>query len=242
LYYLLARYYDSTIGRFITEDSFAGDENDPMTLNRYIYARDNPERYTDPNGRMFVVETDSGQEIGVDYLYTPAVVETVTVADTERKRSEYYVTDIPASTSETGPGASMATYQNTAFGRNNPYGGGTNNPFLGYQWNTFRWQNPYGTPTGATASKSGFTCSGSADYCYWVEFGGTDPYEKIGAGVVMIFLSVGIVVYSGGAAALAEPPPGVGVYGPSYWMALGAMLVFSGFAQFGCEQAGHCSS
>ena len=25
---------------------------DPMTLDRYIYGRDNPERYTDPNGHM----------------------------------------------------------------------------------------------------------------------------------------------------------------------------------------------
>ena len=50
LYSLGARFYDPTIGRFITEDSYSGDENDPMTLNLYIYARDNPERYVDLNG------------------------------------------------------------------------------------------------------------------------------------------------------------------------------------------------
>jgi RHS repeat-associated protein len=53
LYYLLARYYDPTIGRFVTEDSYAGDDSDPMTLNRYIYGRDNPERYSDSTGRSF---------------------------------------------------------------------------------------------------------------------------------------------------------------------------------------------
>ena len=92
LYYLMARCYDPTLGRFITEDSYGGDENDPMTMNRYIYASDNPERYSDPDGHMFVVETDSGQEVGGDYLYTPAVVETVTVtnSESERKRNEYY--------------------------------------------------------------------------------------------------------------------------------------------------------
>jgi RHS repeat-associated protein len=60
LYYFGARYYDPTIGRFITEDSYEGDDNDPMTLNRYIYGRDNPERYSDPNGHWYVVSTGGG--------------------------------------------------------------------------------------------------------------------------------------------------------------------------------------
>ena len=45
LYYYGARYYDDGIGRFVTEDSYTGDFNDPLSLNLYIYARDNPERY-----------------------------------------------------------------------------------------------------------------------------------------------------------------------------------------------------
>jgi len=44
LYYFGARYYDPTIGRFITEDSYEGDDNDPMSLNMYMHGRDNPER------------------------------------------------------------------------------------------------------------------------------------------------------------------------------------------------------
>ena len=60
LYYFGARYYDPTIGRFITEDSYGGDDNDPMTLNRYIYGRDNPERYVDPNGHMLLVAEGGG--------------------------------------------------------------------------------------------------------------------------------------------------------------------------------------
>ena len=54
LYYLGARYYDTTIGRFISEDSYEGDDNDPMSLNRYAYGRDNPERYTDTSGHYYV--------------------------------------------------------------------------------------------------------------------------------------------------------------------------------------------
>lgn len=53
LYYFGARYYDPSIGRFVTQDSQRGNMNDPMTMNLYIYARDNPERYVDPTGHMF---------------------------------------------------------------------------------------------------------------------------------------------------------------------------------------------
>lgn len=34
--YLRARYYDPSIGRFISEDSFLGNNNDPLSLNLYF--------------------------------------------------------------------------------------------------------------------------------------------------------------------------------------------------------------
>jgi RHS repeat-associated protein len=52
LYYYEARYYDDSMGRFVTEDSYSGDKNDPMTMNRYVYGRDNPEKYVDPTGHF----------------------------------------------------------------------------------------------------------------------------------------------------------------------------------------------
>jgi RHS repeat-associated protein len=52
LYYYGARYYDTTTGRFVTQDSFGGKPTDPQSLNRYIYARDNPEKMMDSNGHM----------------------------------------------------------------------------------------------------------------------------------------------------------------------------------------------
>jgi RHS repeat-associated protein len=78
LYYFGARYYDPTIGRFITEDSYEGDDNDPMTLNRYIYGRDNPERYSDPNGHMFVVSTGGGGAVSPTCTADPAACTSVT--------------------------------------------------------------------------------------------------------------------------------------------------------------------
>ncbi|WP_052948029.1 RHS repeat-associated core domain-containing protein [Aneurinibacillus tyrosinisolvens] len=50
LYYLMARYYDASIGRFITRDTFHGFENDPSSLNQYAYTKNNPVMYIDPTG------------------------------------------------------------------------------------------------------------------------------------------------------------------------------------------------
>lgn len=53
LYYLNARYYDSRTARFLTEDTYAGQESDPLSLHRYTYCANNPLRYTDPSGHFF---------------------------------------------------------------------------------------------------------------------------------------------------------------------------------------------
>jgi len=48
--YLRARYYDPTIGRFITEDSVWGKDTDPLSLNLYTYCTNNPVLLFDPSG------------------------------------------------------------------------------------------------------------------------------------------------------------------------------------------------
>jgi RHS repeat-associated protein len=50
LYYYGARYYDPTIGRFISPDTVVQNYGAPQTLNRYSYALNNPLRYADPTG------------------------------------------------------------------------------------------------------------------------------------------------------------------------------------------------
>jgi len=52
LYYYGARYYDPLLARFITPDTITPDYEDPQTLNRYSYVRNNPLFYTDPTGRQ----------------------------------------------------------------------------------------------------------------------------------------------------------------------------------------------
>jgi RHS repeat-associated protein len=49
--YLRARYYDPDLGRFLTRDTWAGDTNSPMSLNRWNYVNGNPINYTDPTGK-----------------------------------------------------------------------------------------------------------------------------------------------------------------------------------------------
>jgi RHS repeat-associated protein len=50
LLYLRARYYQPEVGRFVTKDPWIGNPRAPATLNRYVYAVNNPANYTDPTG------------------------------------------------------------------------------------------------------------------------------------------------------------------------------------------------
>lgn len=50
-YFLRARYYDQSNGRFISQDPFSGNSQDPVTLHRYLYANNDPLDYHDPSGR-----------------------------------------------------------------------------------------------------------------------------------------------------------------------------------------------
>jgi RHS repeat-associated protein len=50
LYYYNARYYDPTIGRFISPDTVIPNLANPQCFNRYSYCLNNPLKYTDPSG------------------------------------------------------------------------------------------------------------------------------------------------------------------------------------------------
>ncbi|MFA5528796.1 MAG: RHS repeat-associated core domain-containing protein [Peptostreptococcales bacterium] len=51
-YYLRARYYDPTIQRFISEDSYKGQISNPASLNVYSYCYNNPIKYVDSSGHI----------------------------------------------------------------------------------------------------------------------------------------------------------------------------------------------
>ena len=106
-----SRYYSSAQGRFTSPDEFKGgfldafsgqaafqpgplpyaDLNDPQTLNKYAYVRNNPLRYTDPNGHCIFAIVDTiacGEAVlvagtaaaaGAAYLMTPQGKESARV-------------------------------------------------------------------------------------------------------------------------------------------------------------------
>ena len=69
-YYLRARYYDFTIGRFTSHDPLLGDQLYPIQQHRYLFANDNPVMFVDPSGRMSLI----------DIATTTAVVGTLAAA------------------------------------------------------------------------------------------------------------------------------------------------------------------
>ena len=56
LQYLRARYYDTSVQRFVQEDDYRGDYTSPASLNRYVYVQGNPVMRIDPSGYKEVVE------------------------------------------------------------------------------------------------------------------------------------------------------------------------------------------
>jgi RHS repeat-associated protein len=52
LTYLRARFYDPSVGRFLTPDPRAPETNAPGTFNPYTYAGNNPVRFADPSGEF----------------------------------------------------------------------------------------------------------------------------------------------------------------------------------------------
>jgi RHS repeat-associated protein len=61
LQYLRARYYNSSIGSFITQDTYTGTLEDPLTQNLYTYTGNNPINHIDPSGHRY---DDSGRNTG----------------------------------------------------------------------------------------------------------------------------------------------------------------------------------
>jgi RHS repeat-associated protein len=69
LYYYDARYYDPDLSRFISADSvdtFAI-SNDPQSLNRYSYVRNNPVNRIDPSGSIDITFYAEGANISNNY-------------------------------------------------------------------------------------------------------------------------------------------------------------------------------
>jgi RHS repeat-associated protein len=63
LYYNRARYLNTTTGRFSSMDTDEGNDQDPISLHKYLYADANPVNGTDPTGNQDVIE-----EVGAEAI------------------------------------------------------------------------------------------------------------------------------------------------------------------------------
>ncbi|WP_068786947.1 RHS repeat-associated core domain-containing protein [Paenibacillus phocaensis] len=51
LSYARARYFNPSLGRFVSQDTYEGEITNPQSLNLYTYVENNPLIYTDPSGK-----------------------------------------------------------------------------------------------------------------------------------------------------------------------------------------------
>ena len=54
-YYLRARYMNPSIGRFVTMDTWEGNNYDPRSLHKYLYCGNDPINRIDPSGHFFAI-------------------------------------------------------------------------------------------------------------------------------------------------------------------------------------------
>jgi RHS repeat-associated protein len=63
VYYNRARFYDPKNGRFLNADPSEGTQDDPVSLHKYLYARNNPVSLIDPSGLDFLSDFEAGAEV-----------------------------------------------------------------------------------------------------------------------------------------------------------------------------------
>ena len=68
LSYMQQRYYDPSIGRFLSTDPVSAFEKPLTHFNRYMYALNNPYKFTDPDGRDVMVISGGLREGGVNWF------------------------------------------------------------------------------------------------------------------------------------------------------------------------------
>lgn len=61
MYFLRARYLNTTSGRFHSQDTYEGRNGEPITLHKYLYANGNPAMFTDPSGNVTLGEMSQVQ-------------------------------------------------------------------------------------------------------------------------------------------------------------------------------------
>jgi RHS repeat-associated protein len=80
-YYVIARYYDSKHGVFLSQDPEPGDKDDLIGQNGYSYAGNNPVMNEDPNGHFFFLIVPLLLELGADAAIDAGIDAAVSYAE-----------------------------------------------------------------------------------------------------------------------------------------------------------------
>jgi len=97
--YMMARYYSSGLGRFMTADP--GDDTDPgnpQSWNKYSYVRNNPLNALDPDGQESFecarpIRNKVAQALGAVHMFTVSGAPALGVSSSETKISSFGKTD-----------------------------------------------------------------------------------------------------------------------------------------------------
>ena len=72
--YLRARYYEPSVGRFITRDTYTGESDEPLSLHLYTYCENDGVNMVDPSGHWSKLAKYAGFHVDFDgspYVYAP---------------------------------------------------------------------------------------------------------------------------------------------------------------------------
>jgi RHS repeat-associated protein len=72
-YYLRARWYSPATGRFNRTDPFAGNNRDPQSLHKYLYAHNNPVNGIDPSGQFSIMNVSVTMVIAIVLISSPNI-------------------------------------------------------------------------------------------------------------------------------------------------------------------------
>ncbi|WP_242993690.1 RHS repeat-associated core domain-containing protein, partial [Lachnotalea glycerini] len=107
LQYLRARYYNSSIGGFLTQDTDTGSLEDPLTQNLYTYTGNNPVNYVDPSGHSYHEYASYGSNSSSRSDLSPNTIKaTAGIGDIVSMPGEIHIKSEPTKTVKTTAGIS----------------------------------------------------------------------------------------------------------------------------------------
>jgi len=89
LYYLNARMYDPVTARFMQEDTYAGQQQDPLSLNLYTYCHNSPLMYWDPTGHAaeeIEAITTKIKDLNNSGTHNPGLFAQINALEAEKER------------------------------------------------------------------------------------------------------------------------------------------------------------